>query len=46
MFAPKAMPSGSPPVNSAAADRPRSISSSDAADVGKAPPRFALELRR
>ena len=37
MLAPNAIPSGSPPVNSAAAARPRSISSSEAAEVGEGP---------
>ena len=46
MFAPNAIPSGSPPVKSAAAARPRAISSSDAAEVAKAPPRLAFDARR
>ncbi len=45
MLAPKAMPSGSAPVKSAAAARPRAIVSSEPADVAKAPPRFAFESR-
>ena len=43
MLAPKAIPSGSAPVKSAAASRPRAITSSDAAEVGNAPPRLALD---
>ena len=46
MLAPNAIPSGSPPVNSAAAARPRSITSTEATEVGKGPPRFAFESRR
>ena len=46
MFAPNAMPSGSAPVKSAAAARPRSITSSDSREVRKAPPRFEFESRR
>ena len=46
MFAPKAMPSGSPPVKSARAARPLSITSTAAAEVAKAPPRFAFDSRR
>src|SRR5918996_5735085 len=43
MFAPNAIPSGSAPVKSAAASRPRAITSPDSAEVGKAPPRFAFD---
>ena len=46
MFAPKAIPSGSAPVKSAAAALPRSITSSDSRDVRNAPPRFEFESRR
>ncbi len=46
MFAPNAMPSGSAPMKSAAAARPRSITSSDAREVANAPPRFEFESRR
>ena len=46
MLAPKAIPSGSPPVKSAAAARPRSITSSAAAEVANAPPRLAFDSRR
>ena len=46
MFAPNAIPSGSAPVNSAAAARPRSITSSDSREVRKAPPRFEFEPSR
>src|SRR5688572_5197333 len=42
MLAPNAMPSGSAPMKSAAAARPRSITASDARDVAKAPPRLAF----
>src|SRR5918997_2124530 len=43
MLAPKAIPSGSAPVKSAAAARPRAITSSESAEVGNAPPRFAFD---
>jgi hypothetical protein len=42
MFAPKAIPSGSAPVKSAAAARPRSMTSTAAAELANAPPRLAF----
>ncbi len=45
MFAPKAISSGSLPVKSAAAARPRSITRSEAAEVANAPPRLELLSR-
>ena len=46
MLAPNAIPSGSAPVKSAAAARPRSITRSAAAEVANAPPRLAFDSRR
>ena len=46
MFAPKAIPSGWPPVNSAGAARPRAITSTAAALVANAPPRLAFASRQ
>ena len=46
MFAPNAIPSAEAPVKSAAAARAPAMISSDAAEVGKAPPRLAFEPRR